>query len=94
MNTLPEDKHVLGSNLLKEYEGTFIKVKTWGAFERSYIGLNDIQRTTRSVPEFVTNFEGTLGSQPGLARNVRCFLDLPVHSSILTGQCRRVTRPS
>jgi hypothetical protein len=91
--TLPEDKRVLNSDYLEEYEGIFIKVKTRGGFESSDIELNDVKRT-RSVPGFVAEFERTLDSQPGLARNVRSFLDSSVCFSIRTAQCRCLSRPT
>jgi hypothetical protein len=84
-----EDKRVLNSDLLKEYEDISIKGKKWGAFESSDIRLNDV-RVATSVLNFVAKFEGKLDSKPVLAPDVRCFSDLSVHLLILAGQCRRV----
>ncbi|KAI0252352.1 hypothetical protein BJV78DRAFT_1281707 [Lactifluus subvellereus] len=67
-----EDNRVLDSDHhdLKEYEGIFIKVKTLGVFKSSDIQLNDVKRA-RSVPDFVSKFEGKLDSKPGLAHNAQ-----------------------
>jgi hypothetical protein len=86
-NTLPEDNRILNSDIFKGYEGIFIKLKTWRAFESSDTELNRVHPAI-SVPGFVADFERTLDGKPGLACDVR-FLDLSVCFSILTGQCRR-----
>jgi hypothetical protein len=72
-----EDDLVLDSNLLEEYNDFFIEVTKWGAFESSDIELSNVWEAT-SVPDFVAEFEGKLDNKPGLAPDVRCFLDLSV----------------
>jgi len=73
---IAEENSVLDSELLKEYQDTFIIVNNWGGFQLSDLDLNDVRSVTL-VPNFVeenfvTKFEGKLDRRPGVAPNVRC----------------------
>ncbi|KAH9980691.1 hypothetical protein BJV74DRAFT_797980 [Russula compacta] len=62
-------KGVLDSDLVKEYESIFIKVKEWGAFVDDDIERNGIYKCDDEtlIPGFVTKYERELDSKPGLA---------------------------
>jgi len=89
MHTLPEGEQI-DIDPLQNYKNIFIKVNKWGMFEPSDIERNWIQdaRSMKTMPDFVTTFEQELVRKPRLHPDVRCFLDLSLCGSILTGQCR------
>ena len=68
---------MLDSDLVREYRDTFVIVKKWDSFDSSYIDLNNIWEVNWA-PDFVAEFERMLDSKPGLAPDVRPFLDSSV----------------
>jgi hypothetical protein len=89
MNTLREVEGILNSALVKKYEDTFIKVERRGSYKESDIDENHIRLET-SAPDFVSDFEQQLDSQPGLADDVCYFLFLSILFSALAGPCSHV----
>jgi len=89
---LPERelKEIVRVDHLQEYKNIFIKVNKWGTFERSDIERNQIQsaQVMMTIPNFVSTFERMLIRKPRIHPDVRCFLDLSICCSVLTGQCR------
>jgi len=75
MNALPEVGQTVDSALLEEYEDIFIKVKEWGAFNKSDMDKNGLCTFDEEVPDFVAEFERELDRKPGLPSDVSCFLD-------------------
>src|SRR5712671_530104 len=84
-----DSKDVSRVDRLRQYEDIFIKVKSWGKFERSDIEGNHIWQTS-ATPDHVTAFEQMLVEKPVIRPRVRRFLDLSIWCSVLTGQCRCV----
>ena len=87
MNTPPEGEQIGHPDLLQTYENIVIKLKHSGKFEESDIDRNQIceAESLMDPPESVTTFEQGLARKPCLHHHVRCFLDLSVCGSILTG---------
>ena len=86
---MPEGEQIGRVDDLQDYEDIFIKVKNW-SFELSDITRNQIRSVDElmEIPDFVKLFEQELVRKPRLHPDVRCFFDLSVCGSTLTGQCR------
>jgi hypothetical protein len=75
-NALSKDDRPVNLQFVQDYEDIFIKVKEWGAFERSDIDRNGLRiYVDGTVPDFVAKFKQELDSKPGLDPDVCCFLD-------------------
>lgn len=73
---MPGGARPIDSGLVGDYEDIFIYVKRWGTFEGSDISRNGLRiYDDGTLPDFVTEFEQKLDSEPGLAHDVRCILD-------------------
>jgi hypothetical protein len=68
-----------------------IKVVELGKFKSSDLERNKIEEITTDPPAFVTDFVRMLDRKP-IILPVRCFVDLSVCCSILTGQCRVISQ--
>ena len=61
---------------LEEYKDLFIMTNIWGGFGDEDIEDNDLSIfVNEPAPDFVTEFERELDAKPGVAPDVRCFLD-------------------
>jgi len=87
---LPKGERIGYVDGLRDYEDIFVKLKNLRTFEQSDITRNQIRSADElmEIPNFVKLFEQKLVKKPRLHPDVRCFFDLSVCGSILTGQCR------
>jgi hypothetical protein len=68
-----------------------VKVMELRKFKFSDLASNRIEKTMTDLPTFVTDFVRMLDRKPTI-NPVRCFVDLSVCCSILTGQCRVISQ--
>ena len=91
MNTPAEGGPIGHHSALQPYEHIFMKLKKYGVSREPDIERNQIYDAETSIvklPEYVSTFEQGLARKPLLHPEVRCFLDLSLCGSILTGQRR------
>ncbi len=85
---MPKVPHVAEQQILVDI---CVKVMELGKFKFSDLASNKIEETTTDPPAFVTDFVRLLDRKP-IINPVRCFVDLSVCCSILTGQCRVISQ--